>query len=301
MGKADLAAATAAAAAVGLLPAGCSQDDVGCLHALLDLLVWQHHRAVHVQLGAHLHVLAQHALVLQPTPAAHLAVPADDALVHLQPAAPAPMTAVAARSGHIFKKRTVSTSNRCQHRRVQASACCHVAPVPPASLTTHSQNCSPQPAALQTTSRETPTPPCKPHLGVLADLHAFHHHAIAQPHAVADHAALADADVRPQLAVCADLGAGRHQHVAHHARRVVQRGGVVDVEAVQVQRETWQQRRAAARGRAGRVRRGEPKCTSTSPATRRQSALHSEGETVVAHHAMNNCSTPSAHHSLVQP
>mmetsp|Transcript_21690 Transcript_21690/g.55225 ORF Transcript_21690/g.55225 Transcript_21690/m.55225 type:complete len:404 (+) Transcript_21690:483-1694(+) len=62
---------------------GCSQDDGGLGHRLLDLLVRQDDRAVHVQLVLALHVLAQHAVVLQPRPRAHPAVPPHDAVVHL--------------------------------------------------------------------------------------------------------------------------------------------------------------------------------------------------------------------------
>jgi hypothetical protein len=43
----------------------------------------QHHSAVEVQLVLHAHVLTQHALVLQPAPAANLALPANDGLVNL--------------------------------------------------------------------------------------------------------------------------------------------------------------------------------------------------------------------------
>lgn len=46
------------------------------------------------------------------------------------------------------------------------------------------------------TARSQQAPQQLPHLAVVLDLHALHHHAVAQAHAVADHATLADADVR---------------------------------------------------------------------------------------------------------
>lgn len=52
---------------------------------------------------------------------------------------------------------------------------------------------------------------------MVADCHAAHDDAVAQAHTITDDAALANADIRAQLAVHTNLGSGGNQHL--------QRGG----------------------------------------------------------------------------
>jgi len=98
---------------------GHLQDDAGLLHALLDLLVWQHCGTVQVQLILHSHILTQHALVLQAAPVANLALPADDALVNLHSKC-TPNSTMAARQRRNNARCTSSLGGFALARTVQA-------------------------------------------------------------------------------------------------------------------------------------------------------------------------------------
>lgn len=51
------------------------------------------------------------------------------------------------------------------------------------------------------------------HLGMVADCHTAHDDAVAQAHTITDDAALANANIRAQLAVHTNLGSGGNQHL----------------------------------------------------------------------------------------